>query len=451
MVPRLLHYSDIENAHDRPERMGRLAGTIDDRRDERTLVVGTGDDTAPGALGIETRGHHSLAFFERVEPDIETFGNHDFDYGLRNTREIVAESPVTWVSANVGRDGDPVTGVDPAVVVERDGHRVGVIGVSGRGIHLAPALTVGDPVAAVRRVAADRDLDSLVVLAHASDETVREIARETAANAVLAGHCHDVLRERVDGTLLVRPGSNGEVVWEVTLGGEADVAEDGEATATRHDVTHGPIDETMADRVRANLRETGLDKVVATVESPVERDRRACLRGEARLANFATDALRWVADADVAHVDTRGLRGGPPIGPDVRVVDLVGVSPFEAGVFVATVSGRELRQLVAESHRSDLDTLDGHAWTGQFSGIEIQWDPDAGETEVSFDGSPLEPDRELRLATNGYVVYTDEFQTLGPADARELHGLQYRAFVDYARGVSDLSVELDGRIEDIAD
>jgi hypothetical protein len=37
MPPRVLHYSDIENPHDRPERIGRLGATIADRRDGKTL------------------------------------------------------------------------------------------------------------------------------------------------------------------------------------------------------------------------------------------------------------------------------------------------------------------------------------------------------------------------------------------------------------------------------
>lgn len=37
MAPRVLHYSDIENARDRPERIRRLAATVADRRDRETL------------------------------------------------------------------------------------------------------------------------------------------------------------------------------------------------------------------------------------------------------------------------------------------------------------------------------------------------------------------------------------------------------------------------------
>ncbi|WP_436927794.1 bifunctional metallophosphatase/5'-nucleotidase [Halosimplex amylolyticum] len=443
MAPRLLHYSDIENAFDRPERVGRLAGTIESIRDSETLVVGTGDDTAPGALALEQRGRQALDFFERVAPDAETFGNHDFDYALADTRAVVRESPVDWVSANVRVDGERFAGVDAVTTVDRGGDRVALVGVSGPGISLPPAVSVSDPVEAVRAAVAnlDTDPDWLVVLAHTGDAVAREIARETAADAVLAGHVHDVTRDRVDDTLLVRPGANGRVLWDVEL------TDDG-VTATRHAVPDGPLDEAMAAAVRGRMADTGLAEVVATVDEPVPRERARCLRGECALAALATDALRWVADADVAHVDTRGLRDGPPIGPDVTVADLRGIAPFEAGVFVATVSGSELRSLVDESvHPDGVDGRDFEVWTGQFSGIEIRRDSDARETEVLFDGTLLGEERELRLAVNGYVVYTDEFETVGPEDVRELHGLQYRAFVEYARGVDDLTVEPDGRIE----
>src|SRR6056297_2130364 len=133
MSLRVLHYSDIENAYDDAERVGRLAGTIDALRDDRTVVVGTGDDTAPGVLALRTEGRQSLEFFREVEPDLETFGNHDFDFGTDPLREIVAASPQQWVSANVYAADETnrrFADASAAAVVERGGERVGFVGVT---------------------------------------------------------------------------------------------------------------------------------------------------------------------------------------------------------------------------------------------------------------------------------------------------------------------------------
>lgn len=45
--PTLLHYTDVETALDRPERLARLSGLIADLRDERTVVVGTATTVPP--------------------------------------------------------------------------------------------------------------------------------------------------------------------------------------------------------------------------------------------------------------------------------------------------------------------------------------------------------------------------------------------------------------------
>ena len=113
---RLLHYSDIENAHDDPATIAGLAGTIESLRDDRTLVCGTGDNVAPGVLPLVSEGEIALDFFEAVSPTVETFGNHDFDFGPDRTAEIVRRSPQRWLSANVRLNGSPFAGVDPISV-----------------------------------------------------------------------------------------------------------------------------------------------------------------------------------------------------------------------------------------------------------------------------------------------------------------------------------------------
>jgi len=83
MAVRILHYSDLENVYDTPEQAGRLASLLRDRGD--AIAAGSGDNTSPGVLSLVTEGRQALDLYEAVDPDVATFGNHDFDYGADTT------------------------------------------------------------------------------------------------------------------------------------------------------------------------------------------------------------------------------------------------------------------------------------------------------------------------------------------------------------------------------
>ena len=132
-MPRLLHYSDVENVYDDPVRVGRLAGALRSRNGDDALVCGTGDNTSPGVLALIERGRQALDLFRAVDADVETFGNHDFDFGPEATRSIVAAAPQTWVSANVHESGGErfaAPDVVPHAVREVGGVRIGLFGVT---------------------------------------------------------------------------------------------------------------------------------------------------------------------------------------------------------------------------------------------------------------------------------------------------------------------------------
>jgi len=443
MSPRLLQYSDVETAFDRPERVGRLAGTVAARRDEGTVVAGTGDTMAPGALAIRTAGRHVLPFYRRVGPDVETFGNHEFDHGLDALGDVVARSPVEWLSANVRSDGEGLASVAPGTTVEREGERIGFVGVTDPDSWVPPSLTVTDPVNAVRKARETLPPDDhLVVLAHVRQPHGETIARETPADVVLAGHTHAIERRRVDDALLVRPGENGEVVWEVSLDG-------GRPTATRHDVPDGPLDEGLADDLRGLQAEHGLAEVVARVEDPIPRDREGWLRGEARLPNFVADAYRWATGADAAVFNTGSLRTGDPIEGAVTVGDLVSLAPFEADLRVVGLSGARLRRLVdhcVETSETWYDDDWRDLWVGHVSGLTVERHHGEAIRAVRLDGDPLDEDRTYRVAVPAIVVYSDRrFDAVTPDDVLETGDCQTDALVAYARRTG-VEASLDGRI-----
>jgi 2',3'-cyclic-nucleotide 2'-phosphodiesterase (5'-nucleotidase family) len=447
---RLLHYSDIENAHDDPERIGRIAGLVAERRGPDALVCGTGDNVAPGVLPLVTRGEQALDFFEAVSPTAETFGNHDFDFGLERTRELVAASPQEWLTANVYHDGDRFADCRPWAVREVDGGRIGLFGLTDpttpSGAETARSLTLVDPIEEARRAVEalrERDVDYVVALSHLGRADER-LAAACDIDVILGGHVHSERVERTAGTLLTRPGDGGRTVLEIDLAADE---------VTRHTVAEAPLDTDLAATYREHLEAAGLDEVVGHVDDPIRRTEREAFRGESRVGNFVADAYRWAAERElgadppvVGLQNSGGIRTGPPLDGEVTVADLVSLVPFEEAMAVAELSGAALLEVFREGAET---TGFGEAdwWHAHVSGARLVYDyTDDSLVEARVDGEPIDPDGTYRLATSEFLLHTDaEFPSLTERNALELLDTQYEVLADYARAVG-VDPELDGRI-----
>jgi 2',3'-cyclic-nucleotide 2'-phosphodiesterase (5'-nucleotidase family) len=451
MAVRLFHYSDLETALDDPEQCGALAGAIQARQDEQSLVVGSGDNTAPSALSLATEGGCASEFFDAVDPDCETFGNHDFDFGADRAGELAAATD-HWLCANAKVAGEqfaPET-TEPSRLVAVDDTLAGMIGVAHPETDSinpkAKTVDFEDPVPVIREQARslrEAGAEYIVVASHCGHGDER-IARETSVDAVLGGHVHDVHAEEIDGTAVVRPGRAGERFSEVLLGDSTEIA--------IHEVDTQPVDERvrdeLVDRLQALLTEHGLDEVVASAATPIERTEETATVAESRIGNLVVDAMRWKTGADIALSPPGAIRSGPPLTEDVTVADLIALTPYDDRLAVVELSGKRLREaLVAVPFGYYNDGYpDRHC--SHVSGARIVWDDSAGElTEVTVDGEPIDDDRRYTLAVADYLVETSHVNdAFDEADVIGRYGLARDAIVEYAREVG-LDPTLDGRIQ----
>lgn len=449
---RLLQYGDVENAHDDPERIARLAGLLEDRRSDSTLICGTGDNVAPGVLSLYTRGEQVLDFYAAARPDLATFGNHDFDYGADRLAEIVENSPQEWLSANVYRNGDRFANVAPWTVRRIDDAAVGFVGVTdpttGNTNPEASGLEFTEPIEAVRRACDDMeddDVDRIVVLSHLGRGDER-LAAACEVDVILGGHVHSERVERMAGTVLTRPGTGAEAVLELDL-----ITGDVE----RHAVDDAPIDDALANKYRARLDDTGMNEVVGRVSEPILRTEREAFRGESRVGNFVADAYRWAAMRDpetpretpvVALQNSGGIRTGPPLEGRVTLADLVGLVPFEEPVVVLELTGDQLRDVFREAA---ITTGFGEAdwWHAHVSGARLVYDyVDDELLEGHVDGEPIDPASSYLLATSEFLLQTDEeFPTLTGLEPLATLSIQYEVLAAYAKR-HGIDPDVDGRI-----
>ncbi|WP_058996708.1 bifunctional UDP-sugar hydrolase/5'-nucleotidase [Haloarcula sp. CBA1127] len=449
MSPRIIQYSDVEKAYDTPERIGRFAGTVAAADGPDALVVGTGDNTGPGVLSLVTDGEQSLDLFTALTPAFETLGNHDFDHGLDATRDIIARSPQTWLTANVEQDGERFARrlTRPWASRTVDGVQVGFVGVTdpdtASANPQATTLTFTDPFEAVSEAATALRADGadvIVVLSHLG-RTDEELARTCNVDVILGGHVHERRIDRVAGTLLTRPGANGKTVVEVDLGGP-------EPTAEFRETADGPVDDRVAGALEDRLSAAGLDEVVGHVNEPLDRSRETTYGGECRLGNLVADAYRWATGADVGLQNSGGLRNDTvPLDGALTVADMVSVVPFEEPLTVAELTGAELRTLCRQGSGQQVAFGESDWWHAHFSGVELVWNDDTQTIErLRVDGRPVRDTETYTLATSNYLYYTErEFPVLTESHRVSVADVQYEALADYVRQ-TEIAPAVDGRL-----
>jgi len=468
------------------------------RRNPRGTLVVTAGDAFGGTPPVSS-------FFEDVPAveaqnamgfDVDTLGNHNFDRGLGHLRRLMARARFPYVVANiVGPDGRTL--VPPTHVVVRDGVRVGVIGIGnpetpavvGPGRHgdfrfLEPAPVVNEHAAALRR----RGADVVVVLAHvgatavAADGTpvgrLGDLARAVRGVDVLIGDHTDVsVNARVGDVLVVECRSRGAEYAVIDI--EVDRARRRPVRAVAA-LRPALADAVTPDPAVAALVAGWHARARPLFDVPVGRT--AAVLGGARdresaLGNFVADALRAAYGADVAFVNSGGLRDALPsayrpadrtlrrpapgyaAGPPWDVVrgDLQQVFPFGNVAVTFRIAGRTLwaalERGVAAGVLRDGRFANAHGGFLQVSGLAYRFDarrpPGRRVTSVTLaGGAPLPPDgREYRAVTVDFVYKGgDGFAMLdnGTGTTREpLADVVARALTAGARAAG-----VEGRIQE---
>ena len=444
MALQLLHYSDLEIAYDDPESIGRLVATIDRERTPDTVVIGTGDNTAPGALPLARKGRQATAFFEAVGADVDVPGNHDFDFGVDQAREHVRETPQTWVAANA-YEGDERfagdAGLVPWTIVETHSYRVGIVGIAHPGTdRMNPRTTdlTFEPARPAARRAAEavraEGVDAVVLAAHVGSGTSdgtsgRDLARSLDVDAVLDGHDHaSTVAVTDDGTPYVRPGKGADTVVAVEL-------DDDVALRSLETDEYDPDRSLVAD-LQSQARAAGLTETVAHVDEPIDCSATAADAGESRIGNLVTDAFRAAAGADLAIIAPEGIRSQPPLDGDLTVWDVHSLVPFGGDLVSIDLPGDRLLDVLTELSADHVAAWPD--WTfGHVSGGQLIYDGEGGGLiEASVNGEPVDTDRRYRLATSEYYVQNEDlFPSLRPGDVIDRHGPQYEVITEYVRGL----------------
>lgn len=425
--------------------------------DGPTVILDGGDVFQGTPISNLTDGRASVEFYNVAGIDAAALGNHEFDWGQRTLGERIDQADFAWLAANIrveGTDTAP-SWIEPAVMLDVDGVRLGVIGVATeetphdtRAVNVA-GLEFDFGAEAVNRwvpMLRERGADFVVVIAHAGafcerdagecEGEIIDLARALTnrPDLMVGGHTHQVVETRVNGIPIIETGAYG------TRYGMADlvrVAQDSVAVfvhgfpTTWADVL--PPDSAAAALVEGYRAEVGpaVDRVVATLAQPLERD-----GDDYALGRLIADAQRWATHAQVALMNNGGIRGGLPAGP-LTWGELYEVQPFENRLVRMQLTGSDLRNAI-ERRLSD-EGPDLH-----ISGLDVWYDPTAPDGRrilaLEFaDGSPLRDDGVYTVTTNNFMAfrYGDESMAAQALAVEETPILDLEALVSYLEQLAD--------------
>ena len=154
------------------------------------------------------QGELEVKMMNLMKYDAMTIGNHEFDFGLENMARLFRLADFPVVCANYEVAGTPLEGlVKPYVVLEREGVRIGVFGLSTRLEGLVQAdkcagVVYRDPIPVAREVVkqlrGEEHCDVVICLSHlglygsglgdAGDEVLA--AQTEGIDLILGGHSH---------------------------------------------------------------------------------------------------------------------------------------------------------------------------------------------------------------------------------------------------------------------
>ena len=398
---------------------------------ERTIALSTGDHFGGPALSSRFGGEPVAEAMGYMNYAATGLGNHDLNFGHEQLTRNISKASVPVIAANLEAKGSGSEGLrfPDHVLVERDGMKVGVIGLlfvkapersmpgryQGAAVHPYQE-TLARAVPAVRAEGAD----AVVVL---MDDCPSAIEDAVSSNpdwnlaVVAGGDCDAPYEKTVGNTLLASPGKRFEKYLAATL-----TLDPAKPAGERLTKVEGAVVEVSADATP----EPGLAQKIAAWEKKTEDElsrqigysQSALELGSPELARWLTTALRESTEADAVLVNRGGLREGLPAGK-ITVGDVYSAIPFENSVMIVELTGAQLAEALANDQA--------------VSDLTLQ-----GQRVVDAKGKPLNPTGRYKVATIEFLYFGGDDFKLESADGNPTHtGMLWQAPVlDWMRSAN---------------
>jgi 5'-nucleotidase / UDP-sugar diphosphatase len=475
--------------------IARIANVVKRERAKagRSLWLDSGDLFEGAPIFNYFRGEPEVRAASLAGIDAMALGNHEFDLGAVNVVDQFTHfAGFPLLAANYDfQEGshafvnDFASLVDPLVVFNVDGLKVGVIGMGNTSS--MTSIQEADNSLGVRPYEAVQILqdyvnlirgsvDVVIVLSHLGLSSDQYLGRNVCGvDLILGGHNHvgvsppmmasfdpdaEVIQGAIESgdydlnensdtetvmnaicdedrrrdVIIQHPSAFAKFVFRLDL-----VVRDGRIRSSTQEIF--PIDNTVdedpevADLLHEYERKLDevydLDRVVAVASEDISRFGSA--GGDSALGNLVCEAMqrREYVQTDFCVTNSLGIRTDILAG-DVTLETMFNVLPFENTITKMVLSGIEVQDLF--DYAAARSASRGCSAQIQISGATFDMNCRTGEAEnIEIGGQPIEPHLFYELATNNYMAWGGSgFEMLKINTTKEDTGISLRdAVVSY--------------------
>lgn len=325
-----------------------------ERENNKHVLLVSGGDIFSGNPMVDyydPPGYPKIDLMNRVGYDLNTIGNHEFDYGVEVLTDRIRQARFPFILANINTEGSKLAQPEPYHII-RVGKRkiafLGVVQLNSQGIPSAhPDNLTGMEFYPPIEKAGEFDYlteraDAVIALTHhgfVSDTLMA--ALYPWFDVIIGGHSHTLtLEPRLhNGILVTQAGSNMQYAGKVTLLFRGnDLVEKSAEMISLAGVAGR--DEAIAAVVEEYNDNDALNRIIGTLVHPLE--------DKAALGCFITDAYRRFGGFDLAFQNYGGIRVNSLSG-EIHVRDIFRMDPFGNELVSMYLNYDELKGLIGNS------------------------------------------------------------------------------------------------------